>query len=101
MQYTLAPNRIKYLRFSSSKNDISCIQIVENCFWKPRFSPAFGEATQEKRYKTIYGSSWFLQDETQINSGEGGIRTLGTRERTHAFQACSLSHSDTSPSIFL
>ena len=30
--------------------------------------------------------------------GEGGIRTLGTRKRTHAFQACSLSHSDTSPS---
>ena len=29
--------------------------------------------------------------------GEGGIRTLGTRKRTHAFQACSLSHSDTSP----
>jgi hypothetical protein len=29
--------------------------------------------------------------------GEGGIRTLGTFDRTHAFQACSLSHSDTSP----
>ena len=31
--------------------------------------------------------------------GEGEIRTLGTRKRTHAFQACSLSHSDTSPKI--
>ncbi len=31
------------------------------------------------------------------NCGEGGIRTHGTRKRTHAFQACSLSHSDTSP----
>ncbi len=29
--------------------------------------------------------------------GEGGIRTHGTLSRTHAFQACSLSHSDTSP----
>ena len=29
--------------------------------------------------------------------GERGIRTLGTVSRTHAFQACSLSHSDTSP----
>ena len=29
--------------------------------------------------------------------GEGGIRTHGTRKRTHAFQACSLNHSDTSP----
>ena len=29
--------------------------------------------------------------------GEKGIRTLGTVSRTHAFQACSLNHSDTSP----
>ncbi len=29
--------------------------------------------------------------------GEGGIRTPGTVSRTHAFQACSFSHSDTSP----
>ena len=29
--------------------------------------------------------------------GERGIRTLGTVTRTHAFQACSFSHSDTSP----
>ncbi len=34
-------------------------------------------------------------------SGEGGIRTRGTRKRTHAFQACSLSHSDTSPIIVI
>ena len=29
--------------------------------------------------------------------GRGGIRTHGTFSRTHAFQACSLSHSDTLP----
>ena len=29
--------------------------------------------------------------------GEGGIRTHGRVSPTHAFQACSLSHSDTSP----
>src|SRR5688500_13373050 len=29
--------------------------------------------------------------------GEKGIRTLGTVSRTHAFQACSLNHSDCSP----
>jgi hypothetical protein len=29
--------------------------------------------------------------------GEWGIRTLGTLSGTHAFQACSLSHSDNSP----
>ena len=32
-----------------------------------------------------------------ILGGEGGIRTRGTVTHTHAFQACSLSHSDTSP----
>ena len=31
------------------------------------------------------------------SGGEGGIRTLGTDKRTHAFQACSIGHSDTSP----
>ena len=31
------------------------------------------------------------------HGGEAGIRTLGTVASTHAFQACSLSHSDTSP----
>lgn len=31
------------------------------------------------------------------NGGERGIRTLDTRKRIHTFQACSLSHSDTSP----
>ena len=29
--------------------------------------------------------------------GERGIRTLDTRKRIHTFQACSFSHSDTSP----
>ena len=32
--------------------------------------------------------------------GEGGIRTLDTVTRIHAFQASSLSHSDTSPRNF-
>jgi hypothetical protein len=32
-----------------------------------------------------------------IDGGEGGIRTHGRVSPTHAFQACSLSHSDTSP----
>jgi hypothetical protein len=35
---------------------------------------------------------------TGIDGGEGGIRTHGRVSPTHAFQACSLSHSDTSPS---
>ena len=32
-----------------------------------------------------------------ISGGEGGIRTHGRVSPTHAFQACSLNHSDTSP----
>src|SRR6266850_908967 len=33
-------------------------------------------------------------------SGESGIRTHGGVTPTHAFQACSLNHSDISPMIF-
>ena len=32
--------------------------------------------------------------------GEGEIRTLDTVSCIHTFQACSLSHSDTSPYLF-
>ena len=31
------------------------------------------------------------------SGGETGIRTLGTREGTHTFQACALNHSAISP----
>ena len=37
--------------------------------------------------------------QSKISLGEGGIRTHGTVSSTHAFQACSFSHSDTSPRI--
>ena len=44
-----------------------------------------------KPFKTLKYSS-------ELNlGGERGIRTLDTRKRIHTFQACSLSHSDTSP----
>jgi hypothetical protein len=33
----------------------------------------------------------------RMPNGEGGIRTRGTVTRTHAFQACPLGHSGTSP----
>ena len=39
----------------------------------------------------------FLANE--INGGESGIRTHGTCEGTHTFQACALNHSATSPLI--
>ena len=32
-----------------------------------------------------------------INGGRGGIRTLDTLSRMHAFQACALNHSATLP----
>ena len=33
----------------------------------------------------------------QRPGGAGGIRTLGTRKRTHDFQSCTFSHSVTAP----
>src|ERR1700741_555887 len=38
-----------------------------------------------------------LQTLTCAIGGESGIRTHGTVSRTHAFQACALSHSAISP----
>lgn len=37
------------------------------------------------------------QHVVENNGGQGGIRTLGTLSRTHAFQACALNHSATCP----
>ena len=34
---------------------------------------------------------------SEINGGESGIRTHGTFEGTHTFQACALNHSAISP----
>ena len=34
---------------------------------------------------------------SSLGGGQGGIRTHGTVSSTHAFQACSLNHSDTCP----
>src|SRR3989442_14188022 len=42
---------------------------------------------------------WTMQSPMQspLDGGEGGIRTHGRVSPTHAFQACSLNRSDTSP----
>lgn len=37
----------------------------------------------------------------KLNGGEGGIRTHGHLAATHAFQACLIDHSSTSPYITL
>ena len=45
-------------------------------------------------------SQYFVKWENPIYKkygGERGIRTLDTFNRIHTFQACSFSHSDTSP----
>src|ERR1700678_3838044 len=44
---------------------------------------------------TSYGGS--LVSTEKNHGGEGGIRTHGRVSPTHAFQACSLNRSDTSP----
>ena len=46
------------------------------------------------RFKPFETSCGYM---IMIFGGERGIRTLDTRKRIHTFQACSLSHSDTSP----
>src|ERR1051325_11869954 len=55
-------------------------------------------ATREKSGKIRRGkkNKWQFQ-ELWRTGGEGGIRTHGTLSRTHAFQACALNHSATSP----
>ena len=35
-----------------------------------------------------------------FNGGESGIRTHGTFNSTHTFQACALNHSAISPKIY-
>jgi hypothetical protein len=45
------------------------------------------------------GSALPLPKQRQRLGGERGIRTLGTRERTHEFQSCTFNHSVTSPHI--
>ena len=41
--------------------------------------------------------SFIVRSPRKGNGGEGGIRTLGRVSPTHAFQACTFSHSVTSP----
>ncbi len=53
----------------------------------------------KKKLKPLrFKPSGIPQDNVGMNlGGERGIRTLDTRQRIHTFQACSFSHSDTSP----
>jgi hypothetical protein len=52
-------------------------------------------------YATVYIEAADLKKPSRIHmvnaGGESGIRTHGTVSRTHAFQACALSHSAISP----
>ena len=41
-----------------------------------------------------------FEETSRLYGGEGGIRTLEGFNPLHAFQACSFSHSDTSPNSF-
>ena len=48
------------------------------------------------RYDLLPMSPGWILDKL-LTGGESGIRTHGTVSRTHAFQACALSHSAISP----
>ena len=73
----------------------------------PQLSPSlWGIATDAMRlYETTKRLKPFRFKPSKLScvdmimnlGGERGIRTLDTRKRIHTFQACSLSHSDTSP----
>jgi hypothetical protein len=55
-----------------------------NC-WLPSVNAAILNKCKSLTYRYLH------------QSGEGGIRTLGTANRTHDFQSCTFSHSVTSP----
>src|SRR5688572_30469365 len=63
---------------------------------------AHGGDAQGKRWGELLGESWKFPSKrkTRGESGESGIRTHGGVSPTHAFQACSLNHSDISPRRF-
>jgi hypothetical protein len=48
-------------------------------------------------YPGAYTKSSKNANKITVHGGESGIRTHGTVSRTHAFQACALSHSAISP----
>ena len=56
---------------------------------------SFGEA--KVSFATFFSGLRPPKVAMATEGGEWGIRTLGTLSGTHAFQACSLSHSDNSP----
>ncbi len=51
----------------------------------------------EERVARCWAGNVIVLQKSRLNGGEGGIRTLDTLSRIHTFQACSFSHSDTSP----
>ncbi len=51
-------------------------------------------------YQLNYLSVNFYFIKACRNGGESGIRTHGTCEGTHTFQACALNHSAISPIIY-
>jgi hypothetical protein len=52
---------------------------------------------EDARVISRAGGTGMGEISTQRYGGEGGIRTRGKVTPTHAFQACSFNHSDTSP----
>ena len=55
-------------------------------------NPAFAPEIAVRKYAESQSGA-----HNRVNGGESGIRTHGTVSRTHAFQACALSHSAISP----
>ena len=56
---------------------------------------------EEDNCKNYYIERNNFSRPNKLSGGEGGIRTLGRGKPTHAFQACALNRSATSPSSTL
>lgn len=74
------------------------ITFRDGAFRTPYIHPEFAHNLLTLNKKGLLFLEQPKQDLSIIPScGESGIRTRGTIAHTHAFQACSFSHSDTSP----
>jgi hypothetical protein len=64
-----------------------------------RERPAASEKFRETDRGTLSPDVLQVTESKHEESGESGIRTHGGVTPTHAFQACSLNHSDISPEL--
>ncbi len=91
-----APSRTAFssnLRFITSLRSVMADRVGLS-FASLRLSPLCSESNGVLIQPSLHHFTAFS------DGGQGGIRTHGRVSPTHAFQACSLNHSDTCPFLF-